>query len=1114
MSGKSISATVKHVIILVFSTVIVLATSLYFSEIAFAEESEQADAAAASCIAAEAACVENTAAPEPASDISAGDAGAGEGNTAAPDPASDIAAGDAGTEKTVCAETADSEADLRAGSGGEAQDADIAAGTSDTVNTADAETADSETADGESASESAMFRAGEAAGALDYLFECLMYHGDEEDPSAFSLRAYTESGQSIVTQVKDQTPWQTCWGFSAIAASESSILSECYAKWDQLAPGLLEKYDIHSFKELCEWLDLSERQLAWFAFVQEPENGNYPSQAGEGLIANQYGMGGIYNALGGAYYATSVFARGTGPLEQSRVPYQNNEGVLNEGVRITANDGTEYYDRDYRDYMTETRDIEYECLIPPGMTKEEVLDGFSIDPVLQEKIRQRLEQGVTTESGESCRFVDENGMYYHVVRMNELAGFWDGYPDILIFEDENKVRYTFDPETLSFPGLPLIRRAYYDWSVDESLHYASIVELENSNILPKYTADDGVNEAVIRAIKDELLAGRGVSAAFCADTSRPGSEDPAKYINTANNTWAHYTYSDIAGANHGVTIVGYNDNFPKTFFLEGHQPPGDGAWLVKNSWGGGKSGGTNFGSWGIDENDDGIGDGYFWLSYWDCSIQAIETYDYKVENLVTDRAEFDIRQYDLMTTTDPIPYYSEKEANVFSADFTTNVREIGVQHSSDDTTISYEIYLLNEGAADPTDGVLLASGSEYFKYAGYHRIKTDKVCIIPAGFRYSVVVTQMREGKSYVSVFYDFNEQSVRDKEADGVTGIRKYSNAVVNRGESYILDEGNWIDWVDYIPTFRRNFTGSYPSIKEEWICVDNFSIKAYADFIEQDLSAEATKIGSGEPSAAVGVADEDTAEADALLMLAKIHNEISNNETAEKAASVLEGCISADDYNHIVQVLIDPDRAAGLKVVVSTVEISASEIDGNGLKKLQEASDNIARYADISLLVFAADNGEYLGSLHRTDKPIGLAIAIPPELVNSGRAVYVLRLHNGVVEHLETTVEDGYAYFESDLFSRYALAYDITEPEEDTNKDKTDTVPEDPGSKEPAKSGVTKTGPGNLAVKNAQTAEIRVTPAETGDAADLNLWLVLMVLAAGAMLTAVLQQAGRNGC
>ena len=620
--------------------------------------------------------------------------------------------------------------------------------------------ADTEEVNSGSAAEDPLVKAGESVDPLIYLLECLKYHGGETDPAAYSLRAYTEDGQSIVTPVKDQTPWQTCWGFSAIASSETSILSECYAKWDQLAPGLKEKYGITSFKELCEWLDLSERQIAWFAFTPEPENGNYPSQAGEGLIATQYGMGGIYNALGGTYYATSVFARGTGPLEESRVPYQNNEGVLNKGATVTAKDGTQYLDQDYLDYILETRDVEYECLIPLGMTKEEVIDHFSANPAVQEKVRQRLEEGVITESSTVYKFVDDNGKYYHVVRMNQLDEHKEGYPDILIFEDDDKNQYKFEPESLSFPGLPRIRRAYYDWSVDESLRYASVLSLDNSNILPRYLADDNVNEAAIKAIKDELTAGRAVSIGFCADTASPGSTKPAKYINTADNIWAHYTYLDTESSNHCVTIVGYNDKFPRTLFLEGHEPEKDGAWLVKNSWGGGLSTGTNFGSWGIDENGDGIGDGYFWLSYWDKSIGSIETFDYRVEDLITNRMEYDIRQYDFMTTTEPIKYNSEKAANVFTAEMTTNVREIGVQNNNDATTISYEIYLLNEDAANPTDGVLLASGSEYFKYAGYHRIKTNKVCIIPEGLKYSVVVTQMREGKPYVSVFYDFNVYS------------------------------------------------------------------------------------------------------------------------------------------------------------------------------------------------------------------------------------------------------------------------------------------------------------------------------------------------------------------
>ena len=44
-------------------------------------------------------------------------------------------------------------------------------------------------------------------------------------PAKYDLR-----DEGVVTPVKFQNPWGTCWGFSAIAASETSILSELKAR--------------------------------------------------------------------------------------------------------------------------------------------------------------------------------------------------------------------------------------------------------------------------------------------------------------------------------------------------------------------------------------------------------------------------------------------------------------------------------------------------------------------------------------------------------------------------------------------------------------------------------------------------------------------------------------------------------------------------------------------------------------------------------------------------------------------------------------------------------------------------------------------------------------------
>ncbi|MBE5922980.1 MAG: hypothetical protein E7271_00745 [Lachnospiraceae bacterium] len=93
-----------------------------------------------------------------------------------------------------------------------------------------------------------------------------------------------------------------------------------------------------------------------------------------------------------------------------------------------------------------------------------------------------------------------------------------------------------------------------------------------------------------------------------------------QYMKGATNstTDTNYYCPTKYTTNHAVEVVGWDDNYAASNFI--NTPPGNGAWLVKNSWGVG----TNCKAIGIDwDKYEGIyettGTGYMWISYYnDC----------------------------------------------------------------------------------------------------------------------------------------------------------------------------------------------------------------------------------------------------------------------------------------------------------------------------------------------------------------------------------------------------------------------------------------------------------------------------------------------------------------
>ena len=97
------------------------------------------------------------------------------------------------------------------------------------------------------------------------------------------------------------------------------------------------------------------------------------------------------------------------------------------------------------------------------------------------------------------------------------------------------------------------------------------------------------------------------------------------------------TTRTTTSTNHEVTIVGWDDNYAATnFHGAAGAPPGNGAFIVKNSWG------TSFGD-----------RGYFYLSYYDTSIQDVTAFT--AEPTSNYAAEY---QYDPLGWVDNMGYGS------------------------------------------------------------------------------------------------------------------------------------------------------------------------------------------------------------------------------------------------------------------------------------------------------------------------------------------------------------------------------------------------------------------------------------------------------------------------
>ncbi|MDD6213507.1 MAG: InlB B-repeat-containing protein [Clostridiales bacterium] len=224
-------------------------------------------------------------------------------------------------------------------------------------------------------------------------------------------------------------------------------------------------------------------------------------------------------------------------------------------------------------------------------------------------------------------------------------------------------------------------------------------------------------------------------------------------------------------ANHDVAIVGWDDSFPAENFVQ--TAPGDGAWLIRNSWG----------------KDAECEQGYFWMSYYDTSIGAEA---YALECVSQDSPEYydNNYQYDGSIWS---AYLEDVDivvgANVFTVrNSREELKAVSIDTNSVLQDYKIEIYRNLTDPNDPSSGTLVNTTTGSLRFAGIYTIPLSDTVYLLQDDTYSVVVTLRKPG----------GKASLAQEDVLNLKNLLSAETSA-KPGQSFLYFDEAWMDYGDY---------------------------------------------------------------------------------------------------------------------------------------------------------------------------------------------------------------------------------------------------------------------------------------------------------------------------